>query len=298
MSETPPGLPRCQVQPCLGLSQAAYSAAGQGPAIIFICADDAAQVSASAMTLVTAMPTLSGSKTFTFSQVRRSCNSASAMSIGARRSSMLCQCIGWIKSNIASALDNLVPCLCRTLRSRSLDPRLHLDRIRVCAALQRHASPQADEPTKHTQLDAQSRTRSHGGVLCLTCTWFLILASSMPQPANSVVQFVIPKGKPTKLTRAPTDDASVYAGANQQDNYGGSASLNVALSPSASQSSTSASFIKFAVIGVAAGKVRIKPEPELDPRLETSAARGATRPASGRPVLLERQGACEDHRSR
>ena len=90
----------------------------------------------------------------------------------------------------------------------------------------------------------------------------------MSQPAHSVIQFVIPKGKPTVLTRAPTDDASVYAGANQHANYGSSQSLNVALSSTGSQSSTSASFIKFGTSGVAASNVRVKTKLSPVQRLE------------------------------
>ena len=70
------------------------------------------------------------------------------------------------------------------------------------------------------------------------------------------MQFVIPKGRPAALSLVPTDDAYVTAGANQRRNYGLSASLNTALTPTASQSSTTATFLKFAVNRVRAGQVR------------------------------------------
>ena len=75
------------------------------------------------------------------------------------------------------------------------------------------------------------------------------------QPGYSVVQFVIPKGKPAGLSIVPSDDAYVAAGANQGRNYGTSSSLYTALSSTSSQSSTTATFLRFPVTKVAAGHV-------------------------------------------
>ena len=77
----------------------------------------------------------------------------------------------------------------------------------------------------------------------------------LSQPPYSVVQFVVPKNRPAALSLAPTDDATVAAGASQGLNYGLSASLNVALTSTASQSSTTATFIKFPVNRFQAGQV-------------------------------------------
>ena len=71
-----------------------------------------------------------------------------------------------------------------------------------------------------------------------------------------MVQFVIPKGRPTGVSLVPTDDAYVSAGGNQGVNHGTSSSLYAALTPTASQSSTTATFLRFAVSRFAAGHVR------------------------------------------
>ena len=77
------------------------------------------------------------------------------------------------------------------------------------------------------------------------------------QPAYSLLQLVCPKSAtaPTAVNIAASDDASVFAGAQDTANFGGATTLTVSLSSSTSQATTAAALIKFPLGALTAGKV-------------------------------------------
>ena len=80
------------------------------------------------------------------------------------------------------------------------------------------------------------------------------------QAPFSVLQFVIPTGRrPTTTVLAPTADANVYAGANQNTNYGMSMGLSVSLSSTTNHDSTSVALMQYSLRPLKAGTVRSAP---------------------------------------
>ena len=80
------------------------------------------------------------------------------------------------------------------------------------------------------------------------------------QAPFSVLQFVIPTGRrPTTTVLDPTADANVYAGANQNTNYGMSMGLSVTLSSTTNHDSTSVALMQYSLRPLKAGTVRSAP---------------------------------------